>query len=131
MSMKFDMSQPLIGVDGKQLTIRSRFLDEKGDVKGADLRSVCMLALLDVNELDETRRDERGNFMEKIISGEEKFQKWQLAQKIKDGGIVELEDGERALIRRLVGVSLNAETVGVVWSLLDKPISEPSKESEK
>lgn len=123
MPMKFDMSRPLFGLNEQRLTINGRDADGNETINEASLWAVCKFVLLEVNDVDTDRPDAQGRPTPKILTGEDKFKRFKLAEKLQEGGVMELEDDERALIRRLVGIGFNAEAVGVIWNLLDNPLS--------
>ena len=95
--MKIDFSQKLIGLDDLQM---------KAGGKGLTLRSVSIDALTAVMQNQK-------------LEGAESFERYQLALKLKDGGMVELRSEEIAKIKKLVGEVFGPAVVGPAFTLLE------------
>lgn len=93
--MKLDFSQTLVAIDDSIVQFEEKDLT---------LGKACMLAVL--NEGGET------------LSGEEKFQRWEIAKKIKQSE--ELSVDEVALIKKCVGKIWQAQAVGPIYEILAK-----------
>lgn len=130
MPMRFDFGRQLHNMAGTSLKIPAK--DEKGEdiFKNASLGEICKWALLEVSEIDPNSRDAMGRHPQLPITGEEKFERFSLATKLHKGGVIEIEEKERAVIRRLVGCGFNVEAVGIIWSILDSPIKDPEGDGE-
>jgi hypothetical protein len=124
MPMRFDFTQQPQTLSGKPLKIPVLDEDDKQVFKKANLGEICKWALLEVAEPNKDSRDAMGNHPQKVLDGDEKFERYRLAQKLHEGGTIPLENKERDLIRKLVGHGFNIEAVGVIWDLLDKPLPE-------
>lgn len=96
--MTINFSRVLIGLNGQPIPC-----DESG--RPTTLRDVAMVALAtDV-------RDERS-------TGAEKFQRWQLAQRITQGqDIVSVSDAK--LIKERIGLVYNTAIVGPAWAAVE------------
>lgn len=70
-----------------------------------DLKTVCVESLM---------------FNEEGMSGTDKFQSYQLAQKISQGGEVECSAEELALMKKRIGLAWGVNVVGPAWTLLEK-----------
>jgi hypothetical protein len=79
--------------------------------------------ILDVVEVES--RDARGMPIPRKVSDKEKFERFQLAEKIYGrgtNGIVDITESERQLLKRQADVAGNAELMGLVWRWLEAPI---------
>jgi len=94
--VKINFKQKLKGIDGKNLQ------GEDGDLP---LSIPCMQAVLVQAEGDKP-------------DGKEKFDRYKLAEKIQNGGELDIE--EVAKIKDLVGKIYTAAIVGPVWLALEK-----------
>jgi len=59
------------------------------------------------------------NPSEKDVSGDEKFKRYELAQKVNAGGNIDLTPEEIVLLKKLVGVSYTPLVVGQVYKILN------------
>ena len=55
----------------------------------------------------------------KPLTGEDKFRRCQLAQRLYKGGERELSVGEAALLKELIGTRFAPVVIGATWPLLD------------
>ncbi len=97
--MLIDFDEVLKTVDGLKMAIAQ---DSK---EKATLQMVCREALL-------------SNESSKGISGKEKFERWELAKKLK--GPVDLKTDEVAKLKELLGVVYGPTVVGPAYELLEK-----------
>lgn len=126
--MKFDFDQQPRTLTGKPLKIPVLDDNDEQKFEEANLGEICKWALLEVAEPDKDSRDPMGAPRQKVLKGDEKYERYRLAQKLHPGGIIQLENKERDMIRKLIGHGFNIEAVGVLWDALDKPIPEEDKE---
>lgn len=96
--MKIDFDVKFQTLDGKAITMNE---------KEATLKDVTIEALMGLLE------EEKG------ISGEEKFKRYELAMKIKGGGIVDISVDDVSLIKRLIGKMFTPLVVGQAWEMLE------------
>lgn len=92
--MKRDFSKPLLQLSGEP------FADN------ATLGSVSLSLLLFANDQG--------------VSGEDKFKRYKLAERIKDGGVQEVTAEEVALLKKLVGTHHAPHVVGPTFEALDR-----------
>ena len=98
--MKIDFDVCLRGFKNEPIMV--------GD-KNVTLKDVCVKALV-------------GPADEKSISGDEKYIRFTLAQKISSGGVLDLKVEEVAKIKELIGKNFGVILVGASYNLLDKGI---------
>lgn len=96
--MKINTEHMINGLDGKPISHKEKSLD---------LKTVCIEALMCLAASDER------------ASGEEKFHRYQIAQKINKGGEVELTPEEVVIIKKRVGEVYGAVVLGPVYELLN------------
>lgn len=104
-----DFTQQLVDVDGKPM------IDDAASKDGAPIK--VTLSKVSVIALLSDYRDEQN------ISPEEKFKRWQLAQKIHDANAAQLSAEDVALIKKLVGKRFAASIVGPVFQIIDPEIA--------
>lgn len=97
--MKIDFSAPLISIKGEKMKDT-----EKADLA---LKDVCIEALMAVVPSDER------------TSGETKYKRFQLAEKIVGGGEVELTPDEAVILKDRIGVCYGPAVVGPAYKLLN------------
>ena len=98
--MKRDFSTALVGL---------------GDAKLVDGEGVALtLASVAVSALMGTYQDEQG------ITGEEKFKRYQIAQRLSSAGTQEVTAEEVALIKRLIGKAYTPMVVGPAYIALER-----------
>lgn len=96
--MKRDFNRTLIGLDGQPML--------------ADGSEVLLSAPV-VNALLAQFPDEQG------LSGEEKFKRYKLAERVTKGGVQEVSAEDIALIKRLVGKAYAPAFVGPTYEALE------------
>lgn len=101
--MKRDFSQELVGLGGQKLV----------EANGDEQRPMT-LGTVSVNALMGQFADEQG------LSGEEKFRRYQLAERITAAGVQEVSAEEVALIKRLIGKAYGPILVGPAYIALEK-----------
>jgi len=79
------------------------------------LNKVCFRALVS------TYADERN------VTGEDKYKRGKLAERVYNGGVVDLEAKEIELIKELVGKAYSPIIVGQAWDMLEGRISPPEE----
>jgi hypothetical protein len=104
--MRFNFSHVLAAIDGGEVKMVS------DDDHGSTLGDVCKHALLTSWE------------SQRPPGPEEKYERYKLARKLDEGGILDIENNERDLIRKCVGYTFMPEALGLVWDLLDRPLPE-------
>ena len=88
--------------------------------------------VLEVIEI-ESRDPRTGQAVPKKQSDKEKYERFQLAEKIYsrgDDGLAEITETERQMIKKCTDVAANAEMMGLVWRWLEAPEAEPVKTEE-
>lgn len=112
--MKIDVTQNLLGLDGKPLHIVfqgcpmcGRLLEEEGF---RTLRNACTDSL-SVDYQDEQRSGG--------LSGDEKFKRHCLAVKVHDNDKPDFTVEELVLLKEMVGKRFPPEIMGPAWLLLD------------
>jgi len=100
--MKVDFSEVLKALDGNDICI------SPDSNVSATLKEVSVIALMSSYE------DERN------LPGEQKFERWRLANKIHGGDVVELSIEEVALLKKLIGKAWGPLVVGQAWTLLER-----------
>lgn len=100
--MQRDFSQELIGLGGQKLV----------EANGDEQRPMT-LGAVSVNAL-------MGQFAdEQAITGEEKFRRYQLAERVSDAGVQDVSAEEIALIKRLIGKAYGPVLVGPAFKALE------------
>jgi len=105
--MKIDLNVLLKDFNDTVLT----FVKKQGEpAERFSLKQACVNALLANN--DEVK-----------VSGTEKFNRYELAKKIKDSkGVVDLTVEELSLLKTLIGDSYTTLIAGQCWNLLENPV---------
>ncbi len=99
--MKRNFDQLLTGLGGKPL------LNEDQQPTNLTLGAICVQALL-------------MTFPDEQVTGEEKFRRYQLAERLSTGGEVEVTAEEVALLKNLAGKGYVPLMVGAVWKALEE-----------
>lgn len=123
--MKLNVSERVKGLDGKEL--KERKAPEAGS-EGLPAEVWITIAKLIVNAL-------LALFEHKQVSGEEKFKRYNLANRVlkaeKEGGEMECSLEEANLIKQCAGEALPTFQAGKVWEFLEKPADEPEEKKAK
>ena len=109
--MKFKVGQALTGLDGEKIALKAQGISEEGWLTIAKLIVQALLAI----------------FEHKPMSGEEKFKRYTLANKIYGKEVVDLSLEELNLIKTAAGDVLNPYQAGKVWEFLEAPLPEDKK----
>lgn len=96
--MKIDFDVKFKTFDGQDIAMRD---------KPATLKDISVESLMGLLE------------EEKNLSGEEKLKRYELALKIKDGGIIDISVEDIALIKKLTGKMFAPLIVGQAWKNLE------------
>ncbi|RLC69388.1 MAG: hypothetical protein DRI81_20535 [Chloroflexi bacterium] len=111
--MKIDMTQKLTNFDGTIHMLAERACPACGrpaDEQIATLRAICTRALI-ATYRDEAQKGEP--------TPQEKFNRYQLAQKLQQSDVVDLKAEEIAKLKALVGKMWGPIQVGQAWNMLD------------
>lgn len=109
--MKRDFSQQLVGLGGQQLM----------EANGDEQRPMT-LAVVAVNALMGQYADEQG------LTGDEKFRRYQLAERIDAGGVQDVSAEEVALLKKLIGKAYGPMLVGPAFKALESDAERPEAE---
>lgn len=101
--MKRDFSTDLIGLGDAKL------VDEKGEA--------LKLSAIAVNVLVGQYQDEQG------LSGEDKFARYKLAERLNQGGVQEISAEEIALLKKLIGKAYGPIVVGPAYEALEADLA--------
>lgn len=112
--MKFKVSEVIHDLENKPI---------KEQVAKGEKESFLTMDKLIVNSLLGVLEGNR-------ISGEDKFKRFCLSNKIYKKEVVELGVDEIKLIKDLAGELLNPYQAGKVWEFLEKPLAEEAKVEE-
>ena len=96
--MKIDFNVKFKTFDGQDIIMRD---------KPATLKDISVESLMSLLE------------EEKNLSGEEKLKRYELALKIKDGGIIDISVEDIALVKKLIGKMFTPLIVGQAWKNLE------------
>lgn len=96
------------------LTFAGTPVKEKADGNEVQLNlgGVAVSALLVVNPAEQN------------VSGEEKFKRYKLAERLTGGGVVDVTVEELALIKKLIGSMYQPIVVGAAFELLERDSAE-------
>ncbi len=114
--MRFDFDQTISTIDGEPVYLTNEQAEAK-DVP--TFGAICVQALLNANE---TAMGPQG-LVVKPQSAEQKFTRFNLALKLKEGGIIEIDDDERALLKNVFGFAFAIEVMGQLYKALDNPVT--------
>ncbi len=109
---RFDFSQTVLDFRGKQITIG------QDDKDAATLGEIIATALVDIPEMVGTPQ----GLQQKAEGLELKNQKAELAERIWQGGVIEVTEDERQLMLRVVGNNLPPAVVRPVSQILQAPL---------
>lgn len=98
--MKIDFSQQMCDIDGTPIS------NDKDD-------GAATLGLISVNALLAAFADEQA------LPGTDKVRRYELARKVRKGGVVEVTAEDAALIKQLIGKAYAPLVVGQAWGMLD------------
>jgi len=100
------------------------YQDKLQEGKPFTLRKACVNVLL-MTELD-------GMGRAKELKGEEKVERYELAQEIhKSGPLIDLQSEDISLLKKLIARAYGPLTVGQAWEVLDPHGAEKKKAEEK
>jgi hypothetical protein len=115
MGMKFNMEAELYDLEKRRIQI-AKFPGSR-EMEDSNLGKALRFAVLNVVE--------NGPDGQPVaLIGQQKFERYELARKLQKGGILELNETERTLVRMLVGEGFPVEAVGAIWEVLDKPLTD-------
>lgn len=87
----------------------------------------CLITLL-LEGVEEGSRTPDGRVIPKRVEPRDKILRGKLAEKLWDGGVVDLTDDERALCKTIAASCLGTELAFVIDKMLDQPLVEPATE---
>lgn len=105
--MEIDLTQELIGLNGKPLQAQDRDDEDKPVTVNLTLRKAIVEALM------AAFKDEDN------LSGADKVKRYKMAQKIQDAERMMFSAEDLSLIKKLVAKLYSTLVVGIVWEILD------------
>lgn len=127
--MKFNFKK-VLKIDGKPVTEKVR--DENNNIVDREVTfgAKCKSCILAMPSLDPAKIPGMPEAYKGVFTGEDKYKRYRLAQKIDDGSDLTAEDV--ALIKKDIGVLETSTVVGIVWDFLESYLVETDKNlSEK
>lgn len=106
--MRFDFSQFILNLDNQPIPNRRDPNNPRESAPPMSLSTVCVNALLGFDPQEDAR-----------LEGTEKLRRFNLAQKLYNGGWVEVTAEEVALLKTLVNRMYAPLIVGRVWQVLE------------
>ncbi len=101
--MKIDFDVVLKNIEGKVF----KGVDD-GAEKDLTLKDACIVVLTSDIPIEEPRPD-----------GAEKFKRYELAVKLKTGGVIDIPSEEVAKVKRLIGLMCQVQLVGACYNALE------------